>query len=86
VRIKGHALTILRRLLEAPGAVVTREALRQELWGDEGTFVDFEQGLNTAVNRLRQVLGDTAERPRWVETSSPPPRARASTSPPTGGN
>jgi DNA-binding winged helix-turn-helix (wHTH) protein/Tol biopolymer transport system component len=67
VRLTGHALTILTRLLDEPGAVVSREALRQELWGG-GTFVDFEQGLNTAVNRLRQVLGDAAERPRYVET------------------
>ena len=68
VRLTGHARTILFRLLDQPGVVVTREALRRELWGDSTTFVDFEQGLNTAVNRLRQVLGDEAERPRWIET------------------
>ena len=54
-------------LLEHPGEVVTREELRQRLWGSD-TFVDFEQGLNTAVKRLREVLGDSAEKPQYIET------------------
>jgi Tol biopolymer transport system component/DNA-binding winged helix-turn-helix (wHTH) protein len=58
---------ILNLLLENPGQLVTREELRQRLWGDR-TFVDFEQSLNKAVNRLRKVLGDSAESPRYVET------------------
>jgi TolB-like protein/Tfp pilus assembly protein PilF len=54
-------------LLRRPGEVLTREQLRQHLWPD-GTFVDFEHGLNAAVKRLRAALGDNAERPRFVET------------------
>jgi hypothetical protein len=54
-------------LLERPGGVVTREELRDRLWAAD-TFVDFESGLNTAVNRLRLALGDSADRPRYVET------------------
>src|SRR5262249_50009783 len=57
----------LAALLERPGELVTREELRERLWGTE-TFVDFDQGLNKAVNRLRETLGDSAERPRFVET------------------
>ena len=54
-------------MLEQPGEVLTRDELRDRLWPD-GTFVDFEHGLNAAVKRLRAVLGDNAERPRFVET------------------
>jgi len=54
-------------LLEHPGDVVTREELRKRLWPD-GTFVDFEQGLNAAVKRLREALGDSAESPHFIET------------------
>jgi serine/threonine-protein kinase len=67
VRLPRQPAEILKRLLAVPGRVVTREDLRRRLWGDE-TFVDFEQGLNTAVARLRQALGDSAEAPRYVET------------------
>ena len=58
---------ILRALVENPGAIVTRDELRRRLWPDD-TFVDFERGLNTAVNRLRLALGDSAEQPRYIET------------------
>jgi Tol biopolymer transport system component/DNA-binding winged helix-turn-helix (wHTH) protein len=54
-------------LLERPGEVVTREELQQRLWPD-GTFVDFDHGLNTAINKIREVLGDSADNPRFVET------------------
>lgn len=54
-------------LVEHPGEVVTREELRQRLWRSD-TFVDFEHGLNTAVKRLRELLGDSAENPRYIET------------------
>jgi len=54
-------------LLERPGEVVTREELRAKLWPAD-TFVDFDHGLNAAVKRLRDALGDTAENPRFVET------------------
>jgi TolB-like protein/DNA-binding winged helix-turn-helix (wHTH) protein len=58
---------ILAALVEHPGEVVTREELRQRLWRSD-TFVDFEHGLNTAVKRLREALGDSAENPRYIET------------------
>src|SRR5580698_6147623 len=58
---------ILALLLECPGELVTRDRLVKQLWPD-GTFVDFDQGLNKAVNRLRQALGDSADQPRLIET------------------
>jgi DNA-binding winged helix-turn-helix (wHTH) protein/TolB-like protein len=69
LKIKLHAqsLTVLAMLLERPGEVVTREELQQRLWASE-TFVDFESGLNKAVNKLREALGDEAGSPRYVET------------------
>jgi len=67
VRIRGKPFEILALLLERRGEVVTREELRQRLWAAE-TFVDFDHGVNTAVNRLREALGDSAENPRFVET------------------
>ena len=54
-------------LLERPSGIVSREEMRQRLWGSE-TFVDFDHGLNTAINRLREALGDSASTPRFVET------------------
>jgi Transcriptional regulatory protein, C terminal len=54
-------------LLEHPGEVVTREQLHQKLWPAD-TFVDFDVGLNSAVKKLREALGDSAETPRYVET------------------
>ena len=54
-------------LLENPGGVVTREELRQRLWPTD-TFVDFDHGLNNAINRLRDALNDSAETPRFIET------------------
>ena len=60
-------LQLLSVLLERPGELVTREDLRKRLWPDD-TFVDFEHGLNAAVKRLRDTLGDSAESPRFVET------------------
>jgi len=69
IRLSGQPLRILLLLLERPGEVVTREELRQQIWGD-GTFVDFESGLNAAVNKLRRALNDSAEKPRYIETIS----------------
>ena len=63
----GPATEVLECLLERPGEIVTREALRQRLWPGD-TFVDFEQGVNAAVKRLRETLADSAESPRFVET------------------
>ena len=67
VRLSGQPFQILLLLLTHPGEVVTRERLRKEIWG-EGTFVDFEHSLNTAVNKLRRTLGDSADHPRYIET------------------
>src|ERR1700722_903430 len=67
VKLRPQPFRVLELLLEQRGDVVTREALRQTLWESE-TFVDFEQGLNTAVKELRASLCDSAELPRYVET------------------
>ena len=67
IRLPEQSFQILAALLERPGKLVTREALRVRLWPD-GTFVDFEKGLNIAVVRLRQALGDPADEPRFIET------------------
>src|SRR5512146_710603 len=67
LRLHGHPIDVLAMLLEKPGELVTREALRKALW-PEDTFVDFEHGLNTTINRLREILGDKADAPRFIET------------------
>jgi DNA-binding winged helix-turn-helix (wHTH) protein len=67
IRAQGKPLQILILLLEHAGDVVTRDDLRQRLW-PEGTFVDFEHGLNTAVKKLREALGDDPDNPRFVQT------------------
>jgi Tol biopolymer transport system component/DNA-binding winged helix-turn-helix (wHTH) protein len=67
VGLQEQSLKILMELLERPGELVTREQLRQRLWPD-GTFVDFEHGLNAVINRLREALGDSAESPRFIQT------------------
>ena len=69
VRIKLNAqpFQVLALLLERPGELLTREDISRELWPD-GTFVDYEHGVNSAVNRIREALGDTAGNPRFVET------------------
>src|SRR5919108_6337609 len=67
LRLRGQPFQVLAMLLEQPGEVVTREELQQRLW-PQGTFVDFDHSLNTAINKIREVLGDSAERPRFVET------------------
>ena len=67
VRLQGKPFQVLVALLERPGQPVSREELQQRLWSGD-TFVDFESGLNTAANRLRLTLGDSADSPRYVET------------------
>src|SRR6202521_3984426 len=69
VKIKLHhqPFQVLTMLLEHPGEVVTREELKSKLWPLD-TFVDFDVGLNSAVKKLRDALGDSAEIPRYVET------------------
>lgn len=71
MRIKLHSqpFKVLVLLLERPAVIVTREEMRQHLWGTE-TFVDFDRGLNTAINKIREALGDSAAVPRYVETIS----------------
>jgi TolB-like protein/DNA-binding winged helix-turn-helix (wHTH) protein/Flp pilus assembly protein TadD len=67
VKLQDQPLQILLTVLEKPGEMVTREELRAKLWPAD-TFVDFEHGLNAAVKRLRDALGDTADNPRYIET------------------
>jgi DNA-binding winged helix-turn-helix (wHTH) protein len=67
VRLQIQPFTILSMLLERPGEVVTREELRRALWPEE-TFVEFDRGLNNAMNRLRDALGDSAAQWRFIET------------------
>ena len=62
VRVQEQPFQVLAALLERPNEVVTRDELRQRLWPD-ATFVDFDQGLNTAINKLRDALGDSAAKP-----------------------
>ena len=67
VRIQEQPLCVLVSLLERPGELVTRDELRQKLWQSD-TFVDFDTGLNKAITKIRDVLGDSAASPRFVET------------------
>jgi TolB-like protein/DNA-binding winged helix-turn-helix (wHTH) protein/tetratricopeptide (TPR) repeat protein len=67
IKLPEQPFQILCELVEHPGEVVSREELHQRLWRSD-TFVDFEHGLNTAVKRLRELLGDSAENPRYIET------------------
>ena len=67
VRLQGQPLQILEALLADPGELVTRESLQQRIWS-RAVSGDFEHGLNAAVNKLRQALGDSADEPRFIET------------------
>ncbi len=67
VRLSEQPFQILQLLLERPGTVVTRQEIRQRLWTPD-TFVDFDVGLNSAIRKLREALGDSADCPRFVET------------------
>ena len=67
VRLQDQPLQVLTALVERPGEIVTREQLQERIWGKE-TFVDFDQSLNKAVNRLREALNDDPAQPRYVET------------------
>src|SRR3954449_4790781 len=67
VRLRGRPIEILRALLERRGELGSRDDLRARLWTAD-TFVDFDHGLNSAVNKLREALDDTAENPRFIET------------------
>ncbi len=65
--LQGQPLQVLLLLLDRPGELVSRAEIHQRLW-PEGTFVDFDHGLNTAINKIREALGDSAASPRFVET------------------
>jgi len=67
LKVQPQVFEVLAALLERPGELVTRDELRARLWPD-GVFLDYERGLNKAVNRLRDILGDSVEQPRFVET------------------
>ncbi len=67
LRLQDQPFRVLTALLESPSRIVTREDLQAQLWPDD-TFVDFNHGLNSAVNRIRQALGDSASNPRFIET------------------
>jgi Tol biopolymer transport system component/DNA-binding winged helix-turn-helix (wHTH) protein len=66
LKLTGQPFHVLTILLEQPGEVVTRDELQKRLWPD--TFVDVDHNLNSAINKIREVLGDSAERPRFLET------------------
>jgi DNA-binding winged helix-turn-helix (wHTH) protein len=67
LRLQPQPAQILTILLAQPGRVITREELRERIWPAD-TFVDFDHSLNSAIKKLRQVLGDRVERPRFIET------------------
>ncbi|HLZ40258.1 MAG TPA: winged helix-turn-helix domain-containing protein [Candidatus Sulfotelmatobacter sp.] len=88
LRLQGQPFQVLALLLERAGEVVTREELQQKLWPSD-TFVDFDHSLNTAINKVREALGDSASSPRYVETLArrgyrfiAPVRSEASPRPP----
>jgi DNA-binding winged helix-turn-helix (wHTH) protein len=67
IKLQEQPFQVLKILLQRPGEVVTREELRSAIWQSD-TFVDFDNGLNTAINKLREALGDSADSPRFIET------------------
>lgn len=67
VKLQEQPFQVLAMLLERAGQVVTREEIQKKLWAED-TFVDFEHGLNIAINKIREALGDSADNPRFVET------------------
>src|ERR1700686_4106405 len=69
IRLQDQPFHILQILLEHPGELVSREELQRQVWPAD-TFVDFEKGLNNAVKKLRDALGDSPEHPRFIETLS----------------
>lgn len=66
LRLQEQPLRVLAMLTERPGEVITREQLQERIWGN--TFVDFDQSLNKAVNKVREALNDDAGTPQYVET------------------
>ena len=66
IRLQEQPFRVLAMLAERPGEIITREELQEQIWGN--TFVDFDQSLNKAVNRVREALNDSAGTPQYVET------------------
>ncbi len=69
IKLQTQPFKLLTILLSQPGKVVSRDELRQQIWGSQ-TVVDFDHSLGTAVNKVREALGDSAEHPRYIETLS----------------
>lgn len=67
IKLNTQPFQVLTMFLDRPGELLTRDQIARELWPD-GTFVDYEHGVNSAINRIREALGDTASHPRFVET------------------
>lgn len=67
IHLPPQPLLILLLLLESPGAVITRDELRRQLWAP-GTFVDFDRNLNSVMRKLRRALGDRTKNPKYIET------------------
>ena len=67
IRLQAQPFRVLSCLLERPGEIVTREEIQQKVWGGD-TIVDFDHSLGTAINKIREALGDSAENPRFIET------------------
>src|SRR6266404_4922899 len=67
IKLQEQPFQVLTQLLKRPGEVVTREELRIQLWPSD-TFVDFDNGMNTSINKLREALGDSPDNPRFIET------------------
>jgi TolB-like protein/Tfp pilus assembly protein PilF len=67
IRLQDQPLQLLQILLQQPGKVISREELQRHIWPSD-TFVDFDHGINNAIKRLREALGDTAETPRYIKT------------------
>ena len=65
IHLQGQPFQLLSLLLERPGEVVTREEVRKKLWPN-GTYVDFDEGLDTALKKLRYALGDSAQSPTFI--------------------
>src|SRR2546422_10361814 len=83
IKLQEQPFHVLTVLLQRPGEVVTREELRSQNWPAD-TFVDFDNSLNTAINKLREALGDSADSPRFIETL--PRRGYRFIAPVTGGD
>ena len=68
VKIQNQPFKVLSLLLERPGEIISRDEMQERLWGRDQTTVDFDHSLGTAMNKLREALGDSADNPRFIET------------------